>query len=154
MAEEKRDVQLNPAGAQLADHARNIWAVTATYGMTREDIENPGFWAHHAVRMRTKDKIEVHAEDGSFYAEYIVVNADRTWAKIVNTVYLNLAEAAVISGEQAKGISEGYEIKFRGPRKWSVIRKADHSILQEGMHSDADAKQWLAVHLNAQGIAA
>ncbi len=150
----KRDVTLNPSGLTPAEHVRETWCITAAFGTRREDIENPSYWAHVAQKLRPKSKIEVFTEDGSFYAEYLVLSSDKTWAKVLNLRFVDLKKLATIPEEQAKTITDGYEIKFRGPKKWSVIRKSDRAVLQEGLHSEQDAGKWLEVHLNAQGIAA
>lgn len=149
-----RDVKLSPNGIAPAEGIREIWSSTAAFGVTREDIENPGYWAHVASRLRSKAKIEVHAEDGSFYAEYLVINSDKTWAKVICLRFIDLKEIAKITTEQEASIFSGYDIKFRGPRRWSVVRKSDNAVLQEGMHLEEDARKWLSVHLNAQGIEA
>lgn len=150
---EKREVVLNPSGLDLAEQKRHVWHVVAAYGTTRADIENPGYWAHVAGRLRPKARIEVHAEDDSFYAEYMVTSCDKTWAKIVNLLFIDLTKTS-ITKEQEQGINDAYEVTFRGPKKWSVVRKSDRAVLQEGLHSRDDGEKWLAVHLNAQGIAA
>lgn len=150
----KREVKLAPSGARPADGVRNVWAATAAFGVTKEDIENPIYWSHVCARFRPKDRIEVHSEDGSFYAEYMVTSCDRTWAKVVCLMFLELNKAAKLTDAQVQGIHENYEIKFRGPKKWSVIRKSDRATLHEGLHTEDDAKKWLEVHLSAQGVAA
>ena len=154
MSEMKRDVKLNPSGATLAEHTRNVWAVTSEYGVKKSDIEDPAYWSHVASKFRPSDKIEVMAADGSFYAEYLVTSCDKTWAKVAEMKFLDLTKAAVVTNEQAEIINAGYQIKWRGPKKWSVIRKSDLAVLHEGLHSEADGNKWLAVHLNSQGIAA
>ena len=154
MEDKKREVKLSPSGATPAEHVRNVWAVTSEFGVTKADIEAPDYWAHIAGRLRPRDRIEVMAADGSFYAEYLVTSCDRTWAKVAEVKYLDLTKASAVTGEQADLINAGYEIKWRGPKKWSVLRRQDRAVLQEGLHSEADGNKWLAVHLNSQGIAA
>jgi hypothetical protein len=154
MSEVKRAVTLSPAGATQAEQVRNIWAITTEYGTTREDIEKPEYWSHVAARLRPRDRIEVMSGGGDFYAEYMVLSRDRTWAKVVATTYIDLTKAGAVSAEQAISIMDGYEIKHRGPKRWSVLRKDDRAVLQEGMQSEEDCKKWLEVHLKTQGIAA
>lgn len=154
MSEVKREVKHSPAGLAPAENVRELWCATAAYGVTREDVENPAYWAHVAARLRPKAKIELHSEDGSFFAEYLVVASDKTWAKVVCLRYIDLKESVKLTKEQTETIYDGYEVKFRGPRKWSVIRKTDNAVLHEGAHSEDDSRKWLSVHLNAQGIAA
>ena len=150
---EKRDVQLSPAGLGQADYVRVVWAATAAFGVTREQIEDPAYWAHVAAKLKPKAKIEVTAEDDSFYAEYLVTSCDKTWAKVVCLKFVDLTATAV-TREQVEGITSNYSVEFRGPKKWSVLRKSDRSVLQEGLHSREDGNKWLAVHLNTQGVAA
>lgn len=154
LKEVKRDVKLAPTGARPAEGVRNVWAATAAYGVTKEDIENPVYWSHVCARFRPKDRIEVHSEDGAFYAEYMVTSCDRTWAKVVCLMFVELNKAAKLTDEQVEGIHANYEVMFRGPKKWSVIRKSDRATLHEGLHTKEDAKKWLDVHLSAQGVAA
>ena len=154
MSEMKRDVKLNPSGATPADGIRNIWAVTSEYGVTKADIENPAYWAHVAAKFRPRDKIEIMAADGSFYAEYFVTSCDKTWAKIAEFKYLDLTKTSVVTGEQAEIINAGYDVTWGGPKKWRVIRKSDRATLVEGLHSKDDGHKWLTVHLSSQGIAA
>ena len=148
------EVRLSPSGITPAEGVRVVWAATAAYGVTKADIEDPAYWAHVASKLRPKARIEVYAEDDSFYAEYIVTSCDKTWAKVALLTYVDFTKVANVTEDQAKGIADGYEIAFRGPKKWSVLRKSDRSVLQEGLHSRDDGNKWLAVHLNTQGIAA
>lgn len=150
---EKQNVQLDPSGLGQAEHIRTIWAATAAFGVTREQIENPAYWAHVATKLRPKAKIEITAEDDSFYAEYLVTSCDKTWAKVLCLKYIDLTTSTVTK-EQVEGITDSYSVEFRGPKKWSVLRKSDRSVLQEGLHSRDDGNKWLSVHLNTQGVAA
>jgi hypothetical protein len=150
----KREAVLSANSINLAEHARNIWVVRSEYGVTREDIEKPSYWAHIAAKLRPRDRIEVLADGGEFYAEYLVMSCDRTWAKIVPIVYLDLTKVSVVSGDQADDVMNSYEIKHRGAKRWSVIRKSDRAVLQEGMMTEEDCKNWIAVYLKTQGIAA
>ena len=148
-----RNVKLSPAGLSLAESIRNVWCCTIERGVKREDIEDPGFWGHIAARLRPWDHIEVRSEDGIIYAEYLVLSCDRTWARVRNLSYHNLTDSE-ISQTQAAQINGDYEVKFRGVKKFSVVRKSDRSLLQEGLHTEADAKKWLDVYLNSQGVSA
>ena len=39
-------------------------------------------------------------------------------------------------------IMSPFEIRWRGPRLWSVVRKADDAVMSEGMTKDA-AIDWI-----------
>ena len=154
MSEMKRDVKLSPAGLAQAEYGRTTWAITSAFGVSKSDIEDPAYWAHVAAKMRPRDKIEVLAEDGSFYAEYLVTSCDKTWAKVAEIKFMDLTKVAVVTNEQAEIINAGYDVTWGGPKKWRVIRKSDRATLVEGLHSKDDGHKWLTVHLSSQGIAA
>lgn len=150
---DKTNVQLSPSGLGQAEYVRVVWAATAAYGVTREQIEDPSYWAHVAAKLKPKARIEVTAEDDSFYAEYLVTSCDKTWAKVACLKFIDLTNTEVTK-EQVEGITANYSVEFRGPKKWSVLRKSDRSVLQEGLHSREDGNKWLSVHLNTQGVPA
>ena len=149
------EAKLSPAGVTLAEHKRNIWYATAEHGITKDDILNPSYWGHVANRLRPKDRIEIQNEDDSFFAELLVISSDKTWAKVVLLKYVDLNQSATeITKDQADQVTSAYAVIWRGPKKYSVVRKSDRAVMQEGMHSKEDAESWLAVHLKTQGIAA
>ncbi len=79
---------------------------------------------------RRHDRVEVMPEDGSYYAELIVLSCDKLWAKMAVVQYVQLAEAETAT-------DDGYEVKWRGAKKHSVIRTLirrcdDRKPLHEG----------------------
>lgn len=152
MAEEKHP-QLNPARFTYAEHDYNNWSVNAEQGTTREDLKSPNFWAHVANKLRAGAEIRVLAEDGSFIARFLVIAADRTWARVHELSFIDLrAEAAPVDLE---AVVDDYEVKLRGPKRWSVLRKSDRAVLQENLYTKEDADQWLKRYLeNPTSVAA
>ena len=65
-------------------------------GVTLDEIQVPGFWAHMAAYLRPYDHIEARADDGTWVAYLIVTGCDRTWARVVldRVVKLRAGEAA------------------------------------------------------------
>ena len=141
--------QLKPNGLRLTESVQVSHTAVVEAKVTRKDLLEPQYWAHVANKLRPKDKIEVFSEDDSFYATYVVVAAEKTWARLHELSYHNLGQSQ-LSPEQQAHIRQDYEIKSRGPKKWSVLRKSDRAVLQENMHSEADAEKWLTIHLNSQ----
>ena len=150
---EKSNLKLNPTDFHLAESHHHRWAVMVEQGITKENLSDPSFWSHVSIKLRPWNHIEVYAKDGTFYAEYLVLACDRTWAKVRQLVYLSLTDTDM-SQTEAEIITEGYDCKFRGPRKWSVIRIADNAVLQENMHTQDEAKLWLKGHLNIKKVPA
>lgn len=147
---EKRDVSLNPARMKPAEYNRTVFSVSIEHNITKEDLLLPQFWAHVAMSMKVNDRVEAFAEDGSFYAELLVVASDRTWAKMHMLSYHDLTKIVMDLGDD---VMNEYLIKFKGPKAWCVIRKSDNAILNDKMHSDDDAKKWLEVHLKQRQAA-
>ncbi len=144
MAEEKHP-QLNPTRFTYAEHDYNKWSVNAEQGTTREDLKSPDYWSHVASKLRAGAEIRVLAEDGSFVAYFLVIAADRTWARVHELSYVDLRkEAAPVNLEALVG---DYEVKLRGPKRWSVLRKSDRAVLQEGLYTEGDAHEWLKRYL-------
>lgn len=143
--------QLDPQYFGQAEHRRAIYMATVPKGTTKEQLQQPGYWAHVAAKIRPWSRIDVQAEDGSFFAELLVLATDRTWARVRCLSFHNLTDTEMSQSDAAK-IMGDYEIKWRGPKKWSVVRRNDSSVINENMHNEADARKWLEVHINTQGI--
>jgi len=135
--------QLDPARMTAGEYARTIWVVTVEQGITIPVMEDPSFWAHVAEKLRPWDRIEVRADDGTFFAEFIVIAAERAHARVHKLLYIPL----MLPDGTDEEFDSGYQLKWRGPfHLWSVIRKSDHSVIKDGMQKD-EAKVWLDEYL-------
>lgn len=145
MAEQERKLQaLSGSRLQFAEQVRNLWQVTVPVNTNPDDLLNPPFWAHVALRLRVKDRIEVWSEDGQWYTELLVVDRDRNWAKCHPLMGV-IGLSKDVSEEQANaGFAEAqFEVMWRGPRKWSVVRKSDRNVVHEGEETKDGAENWL-----------
>lgn len=152
--------QLSPGNMQEAEYWRSDYAVIAEIGTTPEHLLDPAYWAHHAFKMKPWDKIEVRAQDGTWYAEYIVLEASRTWAKVKQIIFVPLTTADVsltqsqdMDAKRDNALTEAlanHEVKWRGPKGWSVVRKSDHAALSEGHRLKTDAEGWLRNHVSGE----
>lgn len=123
---------------------RNIWTVTPEHGTPFEEILKDGYWAHVSVKMRPGDRVEVLAEDGSYFAELLVQDAGRLYAKVYPLRHVKLEAVEVTEGGP---MMEGYEVKWQGPiLKWCVLRGKDR--LKDGMDKHS-AVQWMQNHAKA-----
>lgn len=118
---------------QGAEYERLVFSATAHLGTVPEDLLAPEYWAHVANHMKPWAKIEARAEDGTWYAEYLVLDVGRTWAKVKLLSQHSLTTKDV-SISQSNNI--GLEVRFRGARKWSVVRTADASVMAEDMDKE------------------
>lgn len=138
-------IKLRGADMTEAEVKRTSFVATAAMGVTVKDMLNPIYWANVARRLKIRDRIEVMAEDGSFVAEFMVIERHNAAAKVVTIFYLELRKKDV-----AEVVEEDYTLKYRGINKrWSVIRNADSVVLHEGSDSKELAAAWLSEHKKA-----
>jgi hypothetical protein len=136
--------QLASNRLHFAEHRRNIFTVTPEHGTPYEAILREDFWAHVSVKMKPGDRIEVLAEDGSYFAELLVQDAGRLYAKVAPLRHIKLDAVDVKEGGLAM---EGFEVVWKGPQlKWCVTRGKDR--LKDGMDK-ASAIQWMQSHAKA-----
>ena len=144
---ERKVRELDVNRMQECEFKRTVWVVTAHENTEPEDLLNPEYWSHNAERLRPFAKIEARADDGSWYAEYLVLESSRRWARLHLLCKHNLSTPDV-SLSQAK-FGE-YLVEFRGPeRQWSVVSKATKEVMREGEQTEAAAYRWLSERIRA-----
>ncbi len=150
MTETKKVVaNLNATRFRSAEYERNVWVVTPDAGVDFEDLASPKYWANVANMLKPYDKIEVRADDGSYYGELLVVYNGSNFAQTrpISFVKLDVAEP------QSQGVA-GLEVKWRGPHsKWSVVRNKENGfdVLKDQFASRALASKWA---IDNQAVAA
>jgi hypothetical protein len=125
------------------EFARNCWAVTPERTTTFEDMLSPAYWSHVARTLKQGDRIEVLADDFSYFAELIVTSTADTEANVAVLRKVELGEAKA----SPKAETDECEVTHRGTAGWSVIRKSDKTVLFEKGETKAQAKDWLAKHV-------
>ncbi|MCR4331769.1 MAG: hypothetical protein NUV34_03565 [Sulfuricaulis sp.] len=148
----KAVLQLDAARFQQADNVRETWAITVEQGVTRTDILNPAFWSHIAYKLRPYARIEVRCDDGSFFAELVVLNAERTWARVYVLSWADLTTKDVSQTQAGKAAQpaataepeRAFRVEWKGPhKKFCVIRNSDNAYIRESEASKRDAEAWL-----------
>lgn len=139
---------------KLAEHARNVHVVTVPHGTKFDDCLDPVFWSHVAAGFRFRDRVEMWAEDKSWFAEAVVLDASRLDAKIVVLNKLELGAPVVAETLAIKISKSGYHADYGGGVDlWRVVRDADSRVMTSGL-SQAAAEQWIRDHVaaNAQHV--
>jgi hypothetical protein len=149
-----RAIKLPPARMRLAEFVRSVHAITPEVGVTREDFKRPDFWGNVSNMLKPNDRIEVVAQDGEFFAEFLVVSCGKQFAKVVELRYVELAEHMPEDNEERFDVNSlaagDYEIKYgNNEDKFRVIRKSDKEILHKGSATKAEAGKWLDEYLVA-----
>jgi hypothetical protein len=154
-ASKKREKPLPPLHAdrmKSTEYTRNIWQVTPEVGTEPEELLAPEYWAHLAQNLRQRDRIEAWCEDLKWYAEYLVLDVGRNWAKVhlcENTV----EELRQFEPRRVDMILPGHSVSYKGLHaKWCVVRDADKVILKDKCETEGDALSWLSNH--AKSLAA
>lgn len=145
-ASEKPFAPLVPARLKVAEVVRTVWQVIVPSHVTKEDLLKSEFWTHMAKRFKPFDRIEVRADNDTFFAEILVVACGQTWVKMHP---LGWAEIEPMKEEDLV-LPDGFEIRHRGAvARWSVIRTKGKKLLSENHASRGDALNWLKEHQKA-----
>lgn len=128
-------MKILPSSIKPAEYVRTVFVIAAKHGQEFEEFKNPEAWAHVASELKIHDKVEIIAEDGTFYAEGIVTGLTKTTVKI--HFYQHITLSAVV--QQSK--QSPYDIEFAGRHKWRIVRKSDEEIIQHGFDSKEAAQE-------------
>ena len=140
--------QLQPIRMKPAEFARTVYVATAHANTIPEDLCKPEYWAHVASSLKPWDRLEVRADDGTWYAEGLVLEVGRGWSrchllKVENLSSIDVAQTQAIQ-------LAGYEIQYRGEfSRWSVIRKSDRAVVREELGTQGSALDWVHERLKA-----
>lgn len=135
---------LSPSCLYQAEYERTPWRVKVPEGISPEVLMQPNYWAHVAGRFRPMALIEAYAENGSWYAEFIVVDCASTWAKLA----LKFPVVQLHQEVATDDVPDGYDIAWKGPMlKWCVIRKTDNQRIYEKAADKAAALVQLSAHM-------
>ena len=139
--------QLAPGDFALFEHVSTRYDALIAQGVTPEQLMNPAFWAHHAVKLKPMDEIRARAADGTWVASLMVLDSSRTWAKVkmLQLDHLTTGDVALTEASltERRAFIDAHEVKLRGPHKWSVIRKQDRVVVQEDLGTKEAAQAWL-----------
>lgn len=131
-----------------AEFERAIWQASIEAGVSLAEVQKPEFWGHVAENLKPLARIEVIAEDLSWFAELLVIDCDRLWAKtrLIRFVDLREDDAADVLPASASG----FRVEYKGPtKKHIVLRLSDNVIVHEGIATKAEAQSWITEHLKA-----
>jgi hypothetical protein len=122
-------------------------------GVPYDWVLDPFFWSHVAKnRLVPFDEIQILPEDGSWIAEFYVVQVGDNWARLALKSKTELHS----SSEEAEDLPKGYELKWGGPViGWSVLRNSERVYpltKDKKPATKLDAYGW--VKTNARNLAA
>lgn len=145
----KPDPQISAARMKLAEQARNVWVLTVEEKLTRAQVTHPDFFAQVAASWRPYDRVEVRCDDGTFFAEFLVLEAARTYARVHVLAWEDLTTKDVeqtqsVNKAKARDALKAYRVESKGPHLlWCVIRNSDGAVLRDKETSQKTAQTWL-----------
>lgn len=136
VAAERKVEPITMTNLASAEFIRNIHCATVPFGTKPEDLLKPEYWAHVCSEFKAWGRVEARAEDGTWFAEYLITEVGRTWANMamLSVKYLTTKDVAQSQAEASQTTAAlPYEVRWRGAAKWSVIRKSDNAVMKDGM---------------------
>jgi hypothetical protein len=137
---------------RAAEYARADYVHEPEIGVTKDDLEDPVYWANYARQLKPWDRIEVRGKGRAWYAE-LMVRAVEQFAVKVHVLEHIVFDKEAIAGEPDPAVPAGYELQNRGKSGWHVKRKKDGVVLTEKvepvLQTKTDAARWLERHLKA-----
>jgi hypothetical protein len=138
-------MQITEADFKEAEFVRHTYVVLPPAGTTLDAMLKPEYWVHVSKRLRPWDLIEVHSEDGTWFAELIVRSTGTGVARVAVKSHIEFKDG---SAGMPDGVSlAGHEIKWRGRAAWGVVRLSDAAVLKSGLATKEDGLVWLTEHL-------
>lgn len=129
--------RLNDSRLKQAEFTRTIYQAVPEAGTPLENLLTTDCWAHVARRLKPTDRIEVLPEDGSYYAELMVLDCGRTWAKVA---VINRVELQPVT-KMAEGAA--YRVEWAGPHaRFRVARVTDGEVMQDKFQTREQAEQY------------
>jgi hypothetical protein len=103
----------------LAEQRRKSWVAIPDPDTAYSEVFFPDYWETIAAKLRPFDTIEVWSDDGSYWAELLVLTAGKTQATVRELRKID------ISPSERSPAEETFAVKWRGPAsKWGVIPTA------------------------------
>ncbi len=119
-----------PTSLKPAEHTRTIYSHVVQKGNDyKKDVLNPCYWVHMCAKLIPGDRIEVMGPAGEYFADLYVATVNPLGARVLPLSFVSIeADTVEADAEQA---ADDFDIKFRGPQKWSIIRVADSKVIKE-----------------------
>lgn len=133
----KRDASLVPQHIGLAESKRHDYVADIPEAHTREDLLQPGYWAHVATQLAPFDRIECRSETGEWFSDLVVISAGRNYAVVRELQHVNFTDQPAAAPQ---AVESKHHIVWKGPKKFVVVRNSDKAIISEGHHTRTDAQ--------------
>lgn len=146
----KKVEPIHPMRVSLVEHKEQALHIQVPYGIEPRDMLPVAYWTHIAQQLTPFTHIHAYAEDGAWYAEFMVRDNGVNWAKVALLREVRLEK---INPERRIVILPGHTVGWAGTfSKWRVIRDADNQVLRSNFATEGEAYAWLSEY--AKSVAA
>ena len=123
----------------LAEAERTYHVATSVAGTPFKHALKPEYWANYGTQLRPFDIIEFRSEEGTYWAQLLVVDCGNNWASVEVLVQKNLTKI-----KEDKLNLFGCEVSYSGAvDQYRVVRESDKKVLSRGNRSMEAAVKWL-----------
>lgn len=144
MTTKRQNLRADSTEFRLAEHTRLIYTLNTFDKCSEEELMEPDFYAEIAAKLKPFYKIEIRGLDNSFYAEVLVIQADKEAVKVKLEKYYDFS----VGDEKKDETKEsGYIVSHKGANKWCVIRNSDSKAIIKGLDTEQDAYSELKEYL-------
>lgn len=144
-----RGIAITPGHLMPIQSACMHWRLTAPLNVTADDLLEPETFKHvsQSVGLKSGDLIDAIAIDGTWSANYEVIDVGPQYAKLFLRNFWDkreIIEGKIMSDEDVE--DAGYKIKWVGAN-YVVLRLSDNETMEKGFKTPETAKRWLAESL-------
>lgn len=155
-AKPKEVKKIAPNRFALAEFKRAIHYATVEPGTTIEQLEDPTYWSLVATSVKPYDHIEVVSDDGTLWANFLVLACDRTWLhiRLLQKVALETSDVSISRIKPTAAMRESYEIKHMPSSQWTVIRVSDPDkpVVSKDHQTRELAESWVREHIKTVAV--
>lgn len=120
------------------DQTIRQWDVLLEPNTSLEEALKPEFWSNVAHKCTKDNILWVRTQDDAWEGIFRVKAVEEKALKVVPLLYKNMSEETM-----AEPQSLLYEVRFRGPKKWGIMRKSDHEMVLENIDTKKQAVEEL-----------
>src|SRR4051812_49287367 len=107
---------ISPTLVRQAEHMRTFRFVEVPPAVPIDNLMRPDYWAHCAQMFKPRDRVEAHAQDGSWFAELLVMKVNKHEVYMVPLNIVDLTRASFVPTEAQGPKEEGdYVVTYGGP---------------------------------------
>jgi len=123
---------------KLSEYVRSVYHATPEAGTPLKELLKPEYWAHVAKQLKVGDRIEVDAEERTWFAELYVRGVTPTSVTVFVMRHIEFTKPEAEDSTDAE-----YSANHAGRGVWRVIRNSDKAIVKSGFPTKEAAESWI-----------